>query len=494
MKYFDTRGNMGAGVSSAEAIKQGLAPGGGLFMPEKIPEITLDDISALAEKSYPERAAYILSLFLDDYGYDRLLSYANEAYGRERFGEYAAPVVKLNNKINILELFHGPTCAFKDMALQIMPRLLSGALEITKEEKEVYILVATSGDTGKAALEGYRDVSGIKIKVYYPAQGVSKIQRAQMVTQEGNNVSVIAVDGNFDDAQNGVKAIFSSDEANKKLLEAGYILSSANSINWGRLAPQIAYYVSAYAEMVKSGEINLGEEINVCVPTGNFGNIFAGYIAYKMGLPVAKFITASNSNNILTDFLNTGVYDRNRDFYTTISPSMDILISSNLERLLYLTAGKEKTKEYMASLKETGRYEISPDIKKEIDEKFCGYFLNESETKETIKTVFEKYSYLSDPHTAVALGCAEKFNSNVNDGRKILCDSTASPYKFAVDVYKSITGKELAEPFDALDKLSSLSGIPVPAPLSSLREKKERFTEVIKPEEMLHELYKELGI
>ena len=493
MKYFDTRGKCKEGIPSAEAIKRGLAYGGGLYMPENIPSLSLEDIMKIKDMSYPERAAYILSLFLDDYGYDRLLSYAKAAYSPERFPEGAAPVVKLNDEINVLELFHGPTCAFKDMALQIMPRLLSGALEITGEKNRVYILVATSGDTGKAALEGYRDIPGISIKVYYPVNGVSKIQRAQMVTQEGDNVSVCAVEGNFDDAQTGVKRIFSSSEAKEKLAKRGIILSSANSINWGRLAPQIAYYFSAYADLIASGEIQAGDEVNVCVPTGNFGNIFAGYIAKRMGLPVSLFITASNSNNILTDFLRTGTYDRNREFYTTISPSMDILISSNLERLLYLTAGSEKTADYMEKLSSEGSYTVDEETKENLKD-FAGYFLDEKETRETIKSVFEKYGYLADPHTAVALGCAMKYEEETGDRKKIICDSTASPYKFAVDVYKAITDKDVDDAFDALDNLKALSGVPIPAPLANLRDKKERFTGVVAPENMLRELYAELGI
>lgn len=390
MIYKSTRSTNENGVSSAQAIKQGLCGDGGLFMPEEIPSITIDDIVSLKDKSYAQRAAYVLSLFLSDYSYDELLEDCTKAYGEDRFPGGAAPLAAVSDDRSVLELWHGPTSAFKDMALQIMPRLLSRALIKTGEKRTAFILVATSGDTGKAALEGYRDVDNVKITVFYPVDGVSRVQKLQMVTQEGGNVYVCAVKGNFDDAQTGVKKIFSDSEMAKKLDENGYFLSSANSINWGRLAPQIAYYISAYCDLVSEGKINSGDKINVCVPTGNFGNIFAAYIAKRMGLPVNKFICASNKNNILTSFFETGIYDRNRDFYTTMSPSMDILISSNLERLLYLVAGSEKTAAYMRELNTKGYYKIDDDIKNALDNEFCGFFADEDECAYTIKRILNQ--------------------------------------------------------------------------------------------------------
>ena len=341
MQYQSTR-NKAIAVSAAEAIKQGLSVDGGLFVPENIPSVTIDEIGELAKCSYRERAYCVLKKFLTDFTDEELNYCINNAYTKEKFEtDNIAPVYKLNDKTYFLELWHGPTCAFKDMALQILPYLLTTSMKKTNESDEVVILVATSGDTGKAALEGFKDVDGTRIVVFYPNNGVSEIQKLQMITQEGDNVGVAAVNGNFDDAQSGVKKIFTDEEYKAVLSNNKFKLSSANSINWGRLVPQIVYYFSAYADMLDGGEIKLGEKINIVVPTGNFGNILAAYYAYKMGLPVNKFICASNINNVLTEFLTDGVYDKNRKFHTTISPSMDILISSNLERFLYDLSGRD---------------------------------------------------------------------------------------------------------------------------------------------------------
>ncbi|MCQ2427608.1 MAG: threonine synthase, partial [Clostridia bacterium] len=373
IKYYSTRDiNKVNGVCSAQAIKQGLAADGGLFIPETIPAVDSAFISKLVGLSYTDRATEVLSLFLEDYTRKELKDCCEAAYSPLSFPGGAAPLKKINDSIYSLELWHGPTCAFKDMALQLMPRLLSLALKKTGEKRTALILVATSGDTGKAALEGYRDVDGIKIQVYYPAYGVSRVQKLQMITQSGANVDVCGINGNFDDAQNGVKAIFADEKVAAELNKKGYFLSSANSINWGRLVPQIVYYFSAYCDLIAAGDIKNGDKINICVPTGNFGNIFAGYIAYRMGLPVGRFICASNRNNVLTDFLDTGVYDRNRPFYQTTSPSMDILISSNLERLLYLAAGPEKTASYMQQQKEKGVYSVEPEVFAHVTEMFTG--------------------------------------------------------------------------------------------------------------------------
>lgn len=491
MNYYSTRDIEKKNPKSAsQVIKQGIAEDGGLFMPESIPQISLDFIKNISTLSYSERAAEILSLFLTDYTKEELLSCAKGAYDTG-FGDFAAPVSMLvGDDIRVLELWHGPTCAFKDMALQIMPRLLSLALKKTGEDKTAFILVATSGDTGKAALEGYRDVDQVKIMVYYPEDGVSDMQKLQMTTQDGENVCVCAIKGNFDDAQTGVKQIFAKVDAKEKLAAKGYFLSSANSINWGRLAPQIVYYISAYADLVNQEDITLGEKVNITVPTGNFGNIFAAFIAKKMGLPVNKFICASNSNNILTDFLNTGVYDRNRQFYTTMSPSMDILISSNLERLLYFIAGPEKTCGYMKSLSENGRYEVESDILETLKEEFDAFCCDEDNCADTIKNIFDKYSYLSDTHTAVALYSAQQYINKVGDGFKNIVASTASPYKFAADVLTSL-GREVPNSNEEILKtLSEYSKTSVPEPLANLFDKKVRFTKSIEKdyESMLDEV------
>lgn len=484
MNYTSTRGN-GGKVTAAKAIKQGLASDGGLFMPESIPTLTSEDILALSKMSYPERAATVLSKFLTDYTYDELLEDCNEAYGEARFPVGAAPISAIGEKLRILELWHGPTAAFKDMALQIMPRLFVRALRKTEEKRTALILVATSGDTGKAALEGYRDVEGIQIAVFYPVDGVSRVQKLQMATQEGNNVDVFAVEGNFDDAQNGVKRIFSDEEMRSALDKKGYFLSSANSINWGRLAPQIVYYISAYCDLLKENDIEYGEKLDVCVPTGNFGNIFAALIAKRMGLPIGKLICASNQNNVLTDFLRTGTYDRNRTFHTTMSPSMDILISSNLERLLYLVCGSEETARYMKELAENGCYTVSDEVKAKINDDLCGYYCDEVNTAKTIREIFNEYNYLSDTHSAVAIYSAKKYAAeSENVAKRILVASTASPYKFASSVYTALTEKQAPEGTQALDALSELTSTEITSPLAGLDKKTVRFTRVIERSEM----------
>lgn len=488
MMYISTRGG-DERVSSAQAIAQGIAKNGGLFVPEELPEISEAEITELIGMSYPERAAYVLSKFLTDYTEQELLGYAERSYSAERFpGEGgAAPVHTLSDKISVLELFHGPTCAFKDMALQIMPHLLSGALEKTGVKGDAFILTATSGDTGKAALDGYHDVPRVRIMVFYPVYGVSRVQKLQMSTQEGENVMVCPVKGNFDDTQTGVKRIFTDPEANKYLAERGYFFSSANSINWGRLAPQIVYYVSAYCDMIASGRLKLGEQLDVSVPTGNFGDIFAAYIAKRCGLPLGRLVCASNKNRILTDFLATGTYDRNRDFYTTMSPSMDILISSNLERLLWFIAGADATRGFMESLTSGGSYTVPADTLADARRDFYGASCNEEQTAECIRSTYEKYGYLIDPHTAVGLYCAETYIGEEKPQNKLLCVSTASPYKFASNVYPALTGKKLDDEFECIDETARLTGVTPPAPLSELRSKTVRFDpdKYSMPEEML---------
>ena len=486
MMYQSTRDSSHKKYTAAEVIKMGLAPDGDLFIPETIPTLTTDEIESLCRDTYPVRAAKILGKFLTDYTYEELLSDCEAAYAETSFPGGAAPLVHVHDSIYSLELWHGPTAAFKDMALQIMPRLLSRAIIKTGETRDALILVATSGDTGKAALEGYKDIDRIKIMVFYPVDGVSRVQKLQMATQTGHNVNVCAIRGNFDDAQTGVKKIFGDAEMAEKLNGKGYVLSSANSINWGRLAPQIVYYVSAYCDLLNNGTLKMGETMDVCVPTGNFGNIFAGYIAKLMGLPVRHFVCASNKNNILTDFLRTGTYDRNRDFHLTMSPSMDILISSNLERLLCLTAGEERTAAYMESLKKDGAYTVDTDVLAAINENFSGYFADETATAATIKAYFEDYGYLADTHTAVALSSADQYVASLgsDDVRPMVVDSTASPYKFAADVYESLGYTQPSDPLKALDELASSTNTEIPYPLCGLGEREVRFTRVIDADEM----------
>ncbi|MGI6743097.1 MAG: threonine synthase [Eubacteriales bacterium] len=488
-------------ISSAEAIRRGLAPDGGLYMPVSLPHFGIAELSMLSKLNYPERAAFVLRRYLTDYGEDELLSMAKAAYSADKFGPAdkkgganPIPLRRLSSRNTVMELWHGPTSAFKDMALQLMPRLLSAALEKTGAEGGACILVATSGDTGKAALEGYKNVDRTKIMVFYPAEGVSAVQKLQMITQEGENVCVAGVDGNFDDAQTGVKRIFRDPAVTKALEEKGLFFSSANSINWGRLAPQIVYYFSAYCDMASENIIKLGDEIDITVPTGNFGNIFAAYIAAESGLPIRKLICASNTNKVLTDFINDGVYDRRREFYTTISPSMDILISSNLERLLYSMSGPAETAEYMKALSEEGVYKISPKLHKAVQRRFAGHFADEDACRAAIKETYEKKHYLCDPHTAVAFACLEQYRrENPGETRKMLVVSTASPYKFAGSVLEAITGDMAKDELTAAAELSALTGTKPPKQLVGLESREVRFPGVISPDDMADEVIKFAG-
>lgn len=488
MEYVSTR-NKEIKVSAAKAIATGIAPDGGLYCPTEYPTLTKNEIQALCSQNYKERAAYILGKYLTDFTAEELKEYTEKAYNDEKFGgSNTAPVIKLADGKYILELWHGPTCAFKDMALQILPYLLTSSLKKIGEQRTACILVATSGDTGKAALEGFKNVDGTKIMVYYPVDGVSTIQKLQMATQEGDNVFVCAIQGNFDDAQSAVKKIFTDPQTLKKLDHDGMALSSANSINWGRLAPQIAYYISAYCDLVNTGEIGLGDEVNICVPTGNFGNILAAYFAFKMGLPVHKFICASNKNRVLTDFFeNNGIYDKNRDFYVTTSPSMDILISSNLERLLFLASGKndKKVAEFMHQLNESGHYTLDAEIFNKISEKFIGGFCNDEMAAEAIDRLYHKESYLMDTHTAVAVKVFEDYKVNSGDKIPTIIVSTASPYKFCQSVITAIGGTVSSDGTELLDQLHEMTNTPVPKPLANLKGKSVRFTKIIDKSEIL---------
>lgn len=490
MKYFSTRDVNQEKFESAQVIRKGLADDGGLFVPESIPALTNEEILTLCKMDYAHRAAYILGKFLTDYSFEELLEDCTKAYNTDSFVGGAAPLHHVSGNLYTQELWHGPTAAFKDMALQIMPRLLSRALKKTGEERKALILVATSGDTGKAALEGYRDVDQVCISVFYPVNGVSKIQKMQMVTQLGDNVNVCAIHGNFDDAQTAVKQIFSNSNAAEKLDQKGFFLSSANSINWGRLAPQIVYYVSAYCDLIIQEKINLGDVFNVCVPTGNFGNIFAAYLAKQMGLPICKLICASNKNNILTDFLQSGTYDRNRQFHLTMSPSMDILISSNLERLLYFVAGAKETKAYMESLASDGAYTVSNAVKAKIDSDFCGYFADEEKTAQTIRK-YHELGYLMDTHTAVGVYCAEQYLQATNDcATPLVVASTASPYKFAADVYTSLGMQAPEDALQAQELLCTYTVTEIPYPLVGLGTRTVRFDKTVDSQDILQEVYR----
>lgn len=480
MQYKCTR-NKAESLSAAQAIVQGISADGGLFVPESLPAYTADDLKVLSKSSYTERAARILADFLPEFSAEEIRECVESAYSEQKFPGGAAPLHRIpESNEAFLELWHGPTCAFKDMALQLLPHLLTRSLKKTNCNKTAVILVATSGDTGKAALEGFRDVPGTKILVFYPDKGVSAMQQRQMNTQEGENVAVCAIEGNFDDAQTGVKRIFTNPEIRKELDENGMLFSSANSINWGRLLPQIVYYFSAYCDAAEQGMLELGQPLNVVVPTGNFGNILAAYYAKKMGLPIGKLICASNSNNVLTEFLSTGVYDRNRKFYTTISPSMDILVSSNLERLLFdLTGGNsEQVSGWMKELGITGKYEVGAELTSTLKDLFFPGFCDDAQTKQTIHEIFQSKNYLCDPHTAVAEAVYEQYVKATGDEKTpTVIVSTASPYKFADSVLEAVAPdeKQEADDFAKIGQLSSLTGTTAPAPIAQLQEKTVRF-------------------
>ena len=496
MKYYSTRNKKNI-LTSAEAIVKGLAADGGLFVPETLPKFSIDDIAGMQKLNYRELAKKILGSLLTDFTADEVSYCVENAYTTRNFEtDKIVPVATLDDTTHILELWHGPTCAFKDMALQIMPYLLTTSMKKTGEQNEVVILVATSGDTGKAALEGFSDVEKTKIIVFFPENGVSEIQKLQMTTQSGNNVGVFGVFGNFDDAQNGVKRIFTDNAFAEKLKKNNMVLSSANSINWGRLSPQIVYYFSAYCQLVSNKAIKLGDKINFVVPTGNFGNILAGYYAKLMGLPVNKLICASNENNVLTDFINNGEYDKNRRFVTSLSPSMDILISSNLERFLFnITDADEKAvTSYMDSLKAIGKYKVSDDIKQKIQSQLCAGYCDDAETLETIKSVFDRHSYVLDTHTAVAVNVYKKYKSATGDDTKTVILSTASPYKFAGSVLSAISGQKNDDAFETINALNKVSALSVPESLAGLSHKEVRFKETCDPAKMSETVEKHLGL
>lgn len=488
MQYESTRGESEK-VSFFKAVLQGIAPDGGLYVPDS--EVYFDslDLADMSSMTYESLAFTILKRYITDASDSEILSYIKNAYYQGSFPPSVAPISRITKSFSVLELWHGPTCAFKDMALQILPEFMQASLAHEKEKNDILILTATSGDTGKAALEGFKNKKGIKIMVFYPVSGVSEMQKYQMITQEGDNVCVVAVNGNFDDAQTGVKNIFTDPEFTEELLRKGYKLSSANSINWGRLLPQIIYYFYAYSVLVRQEAVKLGNRINFVVPTGNFGNILACYYAMRAGLPINKIICASNDNNVLTEFFNTGTYDKNRKFLTTISPAMDILISSNLERLIYDISGNDDimVTRCMRSLKEKGSYSVDKRTINAINNVLWASYSTEEETRETISNIYDKYNYLVDPHTAVGLNVYDKYVISTGDMTKTIAVSTASPFKFGATVADCIMDTEEIKglnEFEITKKLSETTQNPIPKPLCDLEKKEVRFKDVCDTTEM----------
>lgn len=493
MLYVSTR-NAEEKVTASQAVLKGLAENGGLFVPEQIPalDVPMDKLVAM---TYQETAYEVMKLFLTDYTEEELKNCIKKAYDEKFDTSEIAPLVKAQD-VSYLELFHGATIAFKDMALSILPHLLITAARKNHVTNDIVILTATSGDTGKAALAGFAEVEGTKIIVFYPKDGVSPIQQKQMVTQKGDNTFVVGINGNFDQAQTGVKQMFSDPTLAKELDQAGYQFSSANSINIGRLVPQIVYYVYAYAKMVKSGEIQNGENLNVVVPTGNFGNILAAFYAKNMGLPIGKLICASNENKVLYDFFTTGIYDKNREFILTSSPSMDILISSNLERLIYRIAGNSavKNRELMNSLQEDGKYTITEAMREQLAP-FYGNYASETETADVIRQIYEETGYIIDTHTAVAAAVYKKYQKETGDKTKTVIASTASPYKFTRSVMTAIDKKYDSKPdFELVDELESLSKVKVPQAIEDIRTAPVLHKTICEVDEMEYVVKKFLGV
>ena len=480
MEFFSTR-NVNEKVSAAQAIAQGLSQEGGLFVPASFPKVDLD---AACKMEYAQLASHILSGYLEDYDPNFLKQATADTYGAA-FGGKAGQLEHVEGSTYALELWHGPTCAFKDYALQLMPKLLVEAKKNLGRTEQTLILVATSGDTGKAALEGYKNIPGVKILVFYPDSGTSEIQRLQMVTQQGDNVGVYAVKGNFDDAQTGVKRVFADKQLAAELAKKDVRLSSANSINWGRLVPQIVYYFAAYGRLVRNHEIEMEQPVDFCVPTGNFGDILAGYYAKQMGLPVGKLVCASNRNNVLTEFFETGTYNARREFFKTTSPSMDILVSSNLERLLYhITGSDAQVAAWMADLAEKGSYTVNSTTLETIRADFAAGCASDEEVAQEIKAIYQKVGYLCDPHTAVAFKVAREYQAASQSHNPMVVLSTASPYKFPRDVLTALGAEAPQSDFAAMDGLKALTNVPVPNSLAALRGQQERFNQVIEPSQI----------
>lgn len=483
-KYVSTRGQQRP-LDFCDAILQGIGSDGGLLVPDF--ELDQKDLKALQHLSYVDMATEIMTSFVGEQEKEEMRALCQKAYGQNLFPQEVVPV-KQAGDVFIAELFQGPTAAFKDMALSLLPHFMTYSLKKKGEQRKVMILAATSGDTGKAALEGFKDVDGTYIQVFYPVDGVSSIQKQQMVTQTGNNVDVVGIQGNFDDAQRAVKQAFQSSALKDLCDEHHVFLSSANSINIGRLIPQIVYYFYSYMTLVNKNEIRLGESVHFTIPSGNFGNCLAGVLAKKMGLPIQKFIVASNKNNILTDFFRTGKYDARREFYKTNAPAMDILVSSNLERLVYMMAqDSQKVKSYMDDLNQNGVYEISSDLLEKIQDVFKAGWLNEDEVLDTIKTCFEQTGYLLDTHTAIGYGVYKEYQKTSGDETKTIILATASPYKFADSVYKALTDQSLSE-YQAIEAVYEKTGVDIPKPLVQLDQKEILHQKVIDKDDIIHEI------
>lgn len=483
-KYVSTRGQQRP-LDFCDAILQGIGSDGGLLVPDF--ELNQKDLKALQHLSYVDMATEIMTSFVGEEEKEEMRALCQKAYGQNLFPQEVVPV-KQAGDVFIAELFQGPTAAFKDMALSLLPHFMTYSLKKKGEQRKVMILAATSGDTGKAALEGFKDVDGTYIQVFYPVDGVSPIQKQQMVTQTGNNVDVVGIQGNFDDAQRAVKQAFQSSALKDLCDEHHVFLSSANSINIGRLIPQIVYYFYSYMTLVNKNEIRLGESVHFTIPSGNFGNCLAGVLAKKMGLPIQKFIVASNKNNILTDFFRTGKYDARREFYKTNAPAMDILVSSNLERLVYMMGqDSQKVKSYMDDLNQNGVYEISSDLLEKIQDVFKAGWLNEDEVLDTIKTCFEQTGYLLDTHTAIGYGVYKEYQKASGDETKTIILATASPYKFADSVYKALTDQNLSE-YQAIEAVYEKTGVDIPKPLVQLDQKEILHQKVIDKDDIIHEI------
>src|SRR5574344_188896 len=495
MNYVSTRG-YDRKYTSAEAIITGIAPDGGLFVPDSIPAITKDELAEMKNMQFYEISARVLSKYLTDFTEEELIDYTRQAYSEEKWGENPVPLVQLNSyndREYILELWHETTCAFKDVALQLLPHLMTASIAKTGINRKICILTATSGDTGKAALEGFKDLPGTEIIVFYPTGGVSEAQKLQMITTTGSNTHVVAVNGCFDDAQTGVKNIFADKDFAKKLDDNGFMLSSANSINWGRLVPQIAYYVYSYVELARTEKIEDGEEINIVVPTGNFGNILAAWFAKQMGIPVRRLICASNRNKVLCDFFSTGTYDRKREFFKTTSPSMDILISSNLERLLFEVTGGDSSavRTWMKSLSEVGSYSVDPKTLKTLQRNFVGGFADETGVAKTILDVYDRTDNVIDTHTAVGFNIYSRYHQRSNDECKTVFASTASPFKFAPAVMDSLRGSGFSSGRsieNVIEELSAESGLAIPEGIKDLDKKEILNKDVIEKEHMKDEV------
>ena len=494
MDFIGTRG--AEKVTGAQALVQGIAGDGGLFVPEFFPTVSPEEIERMCGMDYPERAAFLLSKYFEELDAGELLSACKEAYGKFEDGD-PAPLLRMDNGMYMLELFHGPTCAFKDIALTLMPYLLRKACELTDVKENILILTATSGDTGKAALEGFKNQQGVKICVFYPEEGISKMQKLQMVTTEADNVDVVAVRGNFDDCQRAVKKIMNSSARREELKKRGYLLSSANSINIGRLLPQVVYYFSAYCDLLTSDQLKMGGKVDFAVPTGNFGNILAAYYAMRMGLPVGKLICASNKNCVLTDFFKNGSYNAKRPLFRTMSPSMDILVSSNFERLIFELSGRDAslTATRMQSLAETGKYSVRAEELSKMQDLFYAGCTSEADTVECIYDFFTDYGYPMDTHTGVAMNVAERYEESLGEGKDVerhplVVISTASPYKFPQDVLYALTGNDVKDSYKGVKRIHLLTAMKVPEPLKEIRYKPARFKTTVSPDKIYDEVLK----